>query len=258
MEHLVYSLGVMLAQWLAKPFTHVVQGSNLTLSNDYSTSNHSSVGDDLLTNRTSMISDYPKYIEEIPVEVTDIEPVFLISGGISVTFGVACLLFVTTKCTWKQVLLQRKKEKEKEEVPRSELMVLKIVLMLIMFNLQVAQEVAYYSLIVTFVLKQMLWTKTSSMLIISMISLTAACARIFVAAISHCVGPKVIILLNLVITTISTIVLSAFVMSSDIIIWVCSITISMTTVTTSPAIMAWISEEIPQTGKVNFKAFTLN
>ena len=142
---------------------------------------------------------------------------------------------------------RRKSGKPRFDVER----IVKATMVVMMLNFQIALECAYLGLVVTFVVRQLSWTKTMSMFIVSVLAVAVLVAMGCAAVLSKWLPSKVIVITDIIVTFVASVVLSIFVMYHEAVIWVCSIVITMACATSSPAILAWAAQEIPPSTKVS-------
>ena len=264
--YLFYYVGVMCSQWLAKPFTkfitiikpndteilsykHLVDISHL---NGFNVANVTGG----LTNETASNLEPGLSNRTMTVEAVDIKSTYMLTGVIVTVVAFLVLLYVIHHCTWRQVfkkqLTKSEKAQQKDETPKlNPGLIVKVALVVAVLNFQLATESTYLGLLVTFVVRQLSWTKTMSMSIVSVLAVAGLVARAVASVLANWVPPKAIVTFDITVNFVAAVVLSIFVNHHPSVMWICSVAITMACATAGPAILAWAADEIPPSIKVN-------
>ena len=128
--------------------------------------------------------------------------------------------------------------------------IVKVSLFTVLLTLEMSFEIAFNSLLVTFLVKQLDWTQPTALMMFSVLFFSNAVARVLAVPVAKFVSTIPMITSSLLLSTLAIVLLATFIQVHFSVIWISTIAIGAVSAVLIPTTLAWANSNIDVTGAI--------
>ncbi len=128
--------------------------------------------------------------------------------------------------------------------------IVKVALFTMLLTLEMSFEIAFNSLLVTFLVKQLDWTQSTALMMFSVLFFSNAVARVLAVPVAKFVSTIPMITSSLLLSTLAIVLLATFIQVHHSVIWLSTIAIGAVSAVLIPTTLAWANSNLDVTGAI--------
>ena len=146
--------------------------------------------------------------------------------------------------------IETQRQKQISNTKRRRQNIVKVTLFTVLLTLEMSFEIAFGSLLVTFLVKQLEWAQATALMMFSVFFFSNAVARVLAVPVAKFVSTIPMITSGLLLSTLAIVLLATFIQAHHSVIWISTIVIGAVSAVLIPTTLAWANSNLEVTGAI--------